>query len=134
MALAENKTQKTAASVADFLAKVQDPERRADCKTLAKLMKAATGKPGKLWGTSIVGFGDVIVKGKSREVAWFQVGFSPRKGDLSVYLMELDPLAAELAKLGKHTRGRGCLYLKRLADVDVKVLEKMIRKAAARHG
>lgn len=124
---AENKTQKTTASVATFLAGVKDPERRKDCLTVSRLMKKAAGKPGKLWGTSIVGFGDVRIKGKSREVDWFLVGFSPRKGDLTLYLgFNLDSMQPQLEKLGRHKRGMGCLYLRSLADVDLKVLEKMI--------
>jgi len=129
--VAENKTQKTTASVARFLAAVKDPERRRDCLTVSRLMKKAAGKPGRMWGTSIVGFGDVRIKGKSREVDWFLVGFSPRKADLTLYLgLSLDSMQqAHLDKLGRHKRGMGCLYLRSLADVDLKVLEKMIALA-----
>lgn len=124
----ENKTQKTTGSVTDFLATVKDPERRKDCLAVSKLMKKATGKPGKMWGSSIVGFGDVRIKGKSREVDWFLVGFSPRKAALTLYLgLSQDAMQkAHLDKLGPHKRGMGCLYLQSLADVDLKVLEKMI--------
>lgn len=124
----ENKTQKTTASVATFLAEVKDPERRKDCLTVSKMMKKASGKPGKMWGTSIVGFGDVRIKGASREVDWFLVGFSPRKTALTLYLgLSQDSMAPKhLEKLGPHKRGMGCLYLQSLADVDLKVLEKMI--------
>jgi hypothetical protein len=124
----ENKTQKTTASVTDFLSTVKDPERRKDCLTVSKLMKKATGKPGKMWGTSIVGFGDVVIQGKSREVPWFLVGFSPRKSALTLYMgISQDGMQKEhLAKLGPHKRGMGCLYLQSLEDVDMKVLEKMI--------
>lgn len=123
----ENKTQKTNASVAEFLASVKDDARRKDCQTVAKLMKKAAGKPGKMWGTSIVGFGDVRIKGASREVDWFLVGFSPRKAALTLYLgFSLTKLEPQLKQLGKHKRGGGCLYLNSLEDVDLKVLEKMI--------
>ena len=123
----ENKTQKTTASVPGFLAAVKDPERRKDCLTISALMKKATGKPGKLWGTGIVGFGDVRIKGASREVDWFLVGFSPRKTNLTLYLgINLDSMQPQLEKLGRHKRGMGCLYLRSLADVDLKVVEKMI--------
>ena len=109
---------------------MKDPERRKDCLTVARLMKKAAGKPGKLWGKSIVGFGDVRIKGKSREVDWFLCGFSPRKGDLTLYMgFNLDTMQPQLEKLGRHKRGLGCLYLRSLADVDVKVLEKMIALA-----
>ncbi len=124
----ENKTKKTAASVTDFLATVKDPERRKDCLAVAKMMKKASGKPGRMWGSSIIGFGDVRIKGASREVDWFLVGFSPRKTALTLYLgLSHDSMAPEhLEKLGRHKRGMGCLYLQSLADVDLKVLEKMI--------
>ncbi len=126
----EVKTQKNSASVSAFLSGVKDPRRLKDCKAIAALMAGATGKPARMWGSSLVGFGDLIVRGKSREVAWFEVGFSPRKAELSLYLtMNLDQLAADLKKLGPHSRGKGCLYLKSLADVDLKVLEGMIRKS-----
>ncbi|MBL8915932.1 MAG: DUF1801 domain-containing protein [Archangium sp.] len=125
----ENKTQKTTASVADFLASVTPEARRKDCATVSKLMKKAAGKPGKMWGTSIVGFGDVRIKGASREVDWFLVGFSPRKAALTLYLgFSLTQLEPQLKKLGKHKRGGGCLYLNSLDDVDLKVLEKMINQ------
>lgn len=125
----ENKTRKTTASVSAFLSTVKDPQRRKDCLAVAKLMRQATGKPGKLWGTSIVGFGDVVIHGKSREVPWFLVGFSPRKSALTLYLgISQDGMQqAHLDALGPHKRGLGCLYLQSLADVDVAVLEKMIR-------
>jgi hypothetical protein len=123
----ENKTKKTTASVPSFLATVKDPERRKDCLTVSRLMKKAANKPGRLWGKSIVGFGDVRIKGASREVDWFLVGFSPRKTNLTIYLgLNLDTMQPQLEKLGRHTRGQGCIYLRSLADVDVKVLEKMI--------
>ena len=126
--MAENKTQKTKESVASFLETVKDPERRKDCLTVSKMMKKATGKAGAMWGTSIVGFGDVVIQGKSREVPWFLVGFSPRKTALTLYMgISQDGMnEKDLAKLGPHKRGMGCLYLQSLEDVDMKVLEKMI--------
>lgn len=131
MAVVELKTRRNEASVAAFLAGVKDAQRRKDCQAISKLMRAATGAPPKMWGGSIVGFGQVRVVGKSREVDWFKVGFSPRKGDLTLYLgLNLDPLQAELTKLGRHKRGKGCLYLRSLDDVDLKVLQRMIVKAA----
>jgi hypothetical protein len=131
MAVAELKTKKNRASVAGFLAGVKDEQRRKDCQAISKLMKAATGEPPKMWGASMVGFGQVRIVGKSREVDWFKVGFSPRKGDLTLYLgLNLDPLQPELEKLGRHKRGKGCLYLRALADVDLEVLRRMIAKVA----
>src|SRR5687767_5767380 len=128
--MAELKTKKTDSSVSAFLAKIKDPQRLKDCKTLVTLMSKASGAKPKLWGSSIVGFGDWHVKGKSREVDWFRLGFSPRKGDLSLYLtLNLDSMAPELEKLGRHKRGKGCLYLRTLADVDLKILESMFAKS-----
>jgi len=131
MAVVALKTKQNEASVAGFLAGVKDGQRRKDCQVISKLMKAATGEPPKMWGGSIVGFGQVRIVGKSREVDWFKLGFSPRKGDLTLYLgLNLDPLQAELEKLGRHKRGKGCLYLRALDDVDLKVLQRMIAKVA----
>jgi len=135
MAVVALKTKQNEASVAGFLAGVKDGQRRKDCQAISKLMKAATGEPPKMWGASIVGFGQVRIVGKSREVDWFKVGFSPRKGDLTLYLgLNLDPLQAELEKLGRHKRGKGCLYLRALDDVDLKVLQRMIAKVAKASG
>jgi hypothetical protein len=131
MAVVELKTRKSQASVAAFLARVKDAQRRKDCQAVSKLMQAATGEPPKMWGASIVGFGQVRYVGRSREVDWFKVGFSPRKSDLTLYLaLNLDSLQSELERLGRHKRGKGCLYLRSLADVDLKVLQRMIVKAA----
>jgi len=131
MAVVALKTKQNEASVAGFLAGVKDVQRRKDCQAISKLMEAATGEPPKMWGGSIVGFGQVRIVGKSREVDWFKVGFSPRKGDLTLYLgLNLDPLQAELENLGRHKRGKGCLYLRALDDVDLKVLQRMIAKVA----
>jgi hypothetical protein len=97
MAVVELKTRKSQASVAAFLARVKDAQRRKDCQAVSKLMQAATGEPPKMWGASIVGFGQVRYVGRSREVDWFKVGFSPRKSDLTLYLaLNLDSLQSEL--------------------------------------
>ena len=131
MTVVELKTKRNEASVADFLAGVKDAQRRRDCQAISKLMQAATGEPPQMWGAGIVGFGQARFVGKSREVDWFKVGFSPRKGDLTLYFgLNLDPLQAELTKLGRHKRGKGCLYLRSLDDVDLRVLQRMIVKAA----
>jgi hypothetical protein len=131
--VAELKTQKTKASVAKFLAAIADEERRRDCEALAAMMKKATKAEGKMWGPSIVGFGDYhYLYARGRENDWFEVGFAPRKGDISVYLMGgIDRHAALLAELGTFKRAKGCLYLRRLADVDRAVLGKMIAAAVA---
>ena len=136
--MAELKTAKTRASVSAFLAGIADASRRRECKAVARLMKEATGASPRMWGDSIVGFGDMRCRYESgREVDWFLAGFSPRKESLSLYLMpNLDAHAALLKKLGKHSTGKSCLYIKRLEDVDRAVLERLIRdgvKAARRY-
>lgn len=132
--MAELKTKLTDASVEQFLDGVADEQRRADSKVLAALMKKVTRFEPKMWGDSIVGYGQYHYRGKSgREGDWPITGFSPRKQALTVYLMSgLDYHEALLAKLGKFTRGKGCLYIKRLADVDTKVLEQIIAESLRR--
>ena len=130
--MAELKTRANPGRVAAFLAAVEEG-RRADCETIAKLMEKATGSAGVMWGRSIVGYGDRrLVYPGGRELDWFQVGFSPRKGDLTLYGVTLD--AGRLAKLGRHKTGEGCLYLRSLADVDLAVLGGMIEASAAKSG
>ena len=128
--MAEPKTVPTDASVADFLAGVPDA-RRADATALCALMTKATGASPAMWGPSIVGFGTYhFVYASGREGDWPPVGFSPRKANLTVYLADgIAKHAALLAKLGPHTTGKGCLYLKRLSDADPKVLEKLVKTA-----
>ena len=128
------KTQKTNASVTAFLKSVTDDDRRKDCQTLVRIMKRAVGAEPKMWGSSIVGFGHYHYKYASgRENDWFLAGFSPRKQDLTLYIMAgFDRYDALMSKLGKHRTGKSCLYLKRLADVDVAVLEDLI-SASVRH-
>jgi hypothetical protein len=131
MAKAELKTKKTAASVAKFIAGIAGEERRRDCETLVKLMEKAAKAKGRMWGTGIVGFGDWRYKYASgREGDWFRIGFSPRKDALTLYLSCGGGWNEKLlAKLGRHKTGKGCLYLKRLADVDMKTLKELIEAA-----
>jgi hypothetical protein len=127
--MAELKTQKTTASVSSFLNGIGDEARRKDCKAVAKLMKDATGARPRMWGTTIVGFGDMLCRSPAtgREVDWFLTGFSPRKDSLTLYLMpNLDAHAPLLTKLGKHSTGKSCLYIKRLEDVDPAILKRLI--------
>jgi hypothetical protein len=126
--MAELKTKATTASVSDFLAAIDDDERRKDCTAVSKLMQKATGAKPRMWGPSIVGFGDRRLKYDSgRELDWFVIGFSPRKRDLTLYNALGSPRRDALLKsLGKHTTGKGCLYIKRLADVDLDVLKTLI--------
>ena len=121
------KTRKTEASVDDWLAGIADEVRRKDCATVLRLMKKVTKSPPKLWGASIVGFGDKVYRGASREVDWFLMGFASRKQDLTLYIMDgVNSYPKLLARLGKHKTGKGCLYLKSLADVDLKALEELM--------
>ena len=125
--MSELKTRPTDASVAQFLA--QQPEaRRADCEAVLRMMEAATGEPAQMWGSSIVGFGRYAYTNSTRKTCeWPLVGFSPRRNDLTLYIMPgFDGFAELMAKLGKHKAGKSCLYLKALADVDAKVLRKLI--------
>lgn len=127
------KTSPSDASVEAFLDAVPDPARREDARAVAAMMAKATGEPGVMWGPSIVGFGKVHMKYESgRELDWFLVGLSPRKAHLVVYVMpgfaEYDALRD---KLGGHSTGKSCLYIKRLSGVDPKVLERLIRRSVA---
>jgi hypothetical protein len=135
--MAELKTKQTKSSVEQFLNKVADEKRRKDCAALIKLMKRVTKQPPKMWGSSIVGFGSYHYKYASgHEGDTCMIGFSPRKDALTLYLMlgGLDRLAPLLKRLGKHKTGKGCLYIKTLDDVDLKVLEEIIRKSFASAG
>ena len=130
--MAENKTKASKASVSAFIAAIPDDTKRADAKTLVRLMQDATGEKPKLWGPSIIGFGThhyVYESGREGDVP--VIGFSPRKPALVLYLTRFKGSDALLAKLGKHTSGKGCLYIKKLADVDAKVLKQLIDKSAA---
>ena len=129
MAKAELKTKVNDASVDAFI-DAQPAEVAADCRTIMQLMQKATGEKARMWGASIVGFGKYHYKGASgREGEWMVTGFSPRKANISLYILNgLDKSGALLQKLGKHTTGKGCLYIKRLSDVDAKVLEQLIAK------
>ena len=126
--VAAAKTLPTTASVAAFLKAVPDPAQRADCLALTELMTEVTGEKPRLWGTSIVGFGEVYCPGSGGRVSHAPLlGFAPRKCALSVYLVDgIHQHEAALAALGDHDRGKGCLYLWNLASVDVKVLRRIL--------
>jgi hypothetical protein len=127
--MADAKTKPTDQSVMAFLEGVENVSRRQDCLALLDLMKDVTGAEPIMWGTSIVGFGSYHYKGKSgREGDWFPVGFSPRKQNLTLYLMGgLDQ--SLLSKFGKHKTGKGCIYVNKLADIDLQVLREMVKKS-----
>lgn len=128
---AELKTKQTEASVDDFLNAIPDEQTRKDCFEIAKIMKQATKSEPKMWGTSIVGFGSYHYKGASgREGDWMLTGFSPRKQNLTLYIMAgFDRYEALLKKLGKFSTGKSCLYIKKLADVDKKVLKELVTES-----
>lgn len=131
--MAENKTKETDANVDGYLAAIKGAVRRKDCAALTKLMAKATKHPPRMWGSSIVGFGSYRYKYESgREGDTCLVGFSSRKGDISLYGLSSAPSCGELIpKLGKHKAGKSCLYIRKLSDVDLKVLEKLVADAAA---
>ena len=127
--MAEPKTRPTDASVDDFLAAVASPQRREDAVAVAALLAEVTGERPVLWGTSIVGFGETELSGSGgRTTRWPLVGFSPRKAELVLYLNQaLEPDLFE--NLGPHRRGVGCLYVKKLADVDPVALRALLERS-----
>ena len=129
--MAELKTKETTNSVSAFLEKVADEGRRADCRAVVDIMQSVIKEEPRMWGSSIVGFGRYHYKGKSgREGEWPITGFSPRKGDLTLYIMGGFDKFPELMKgLGKYKTGKSCLYIRKLSDVDVKVLRKLVAQS-----
>jgi len=128
--MAEPKTKKNDASVKNFLNSVANQTRREDSLSLLGLMRDVTGEEAKMWGSSIVGFGSYhYVYQSGREGDWMLTGFSPRKQNLAIYIMagfsDYGPL---LEKLGKHKTGKSCLYVNKLADVDINVLRELVRR------
>ena len=127
MAKAELKTKKNEASVEDFLNAVKDEQQRKDSLTILQMMKKATGDEPKMWGSAIIGFGNVHLKYESgRELDWFRMGFSPRKQNLTLYGVNSEGQTELLKKLGKHKTGKGCLYINKLTDVDTAILKMII--------
>jgi hypothetical protein len=132
--MAELKTKPTKASVEKFLNQIPDEGRRQDCFTVARIMEEITGSKPQMWGESIVGFGSYHYKYASgQEADWPLMGFSPRKRDLTLYLMPGFQQHKDLmAQLGKHSTGVSCLYIKRLSDLHMPTLKKLIRDSAKR--
>lgn len=137
--MAELKTRPTSSSVKSFLDSIPDESRRRDCRKLVPIMKRATGASPKMWGPSIVGFGEYHYRYESgREGDWFLAGFSPRKNDLTLYIVAgFDGFADLMKRLGKHKTGKSCLYVRSLEDIDLEALEKLVtesaRRVASRH-
>jgi hypothetical protein len=126
--LAEIKTKPTSVSAEEFIAALPDEQKRRDSLVLLELMKSASGEEPVLWSNSIIGFGLKRYESPAsgRQVDWFLIGFAPRKANLTVYLIDLSRHDAALQKLGKFKTGGGCLYLNKLADIDLEVLRSMI--------
>lgn len=122
------KTSENDASVEDFLASVDDEQRRTDAFCVLEIFKKVTGEPAKMWGAAIVGFGNrKVLRSDGGELDWLITGFSPRKASLTLYVLNGAPNQAELlAKLGKHKAAGGCLHIKKLTDVDEVILEQLI--------
>lgn len=129
---AELKTKKNEASVEDFIDAIKEEALREDCLEIAKLMKQVTKSDGKMWGSSIIGFGEQhLIYASGRELDWMLMGFSPRKQNITLYLPgALESYQDLLDNLGKYTTGKGCLYIKKLADVDKKVLKELVNTSA----
>jgi hypothetical protein len=129
--MAELKTQRNDGDVRAFLDSVPDETRRADAVAVCALMEEITGEAPVMWGSSIVGFGTYrYVSGAGKETEWFVVGFSPRKQNLTLYLMDgFGEYGSLLARLGKHSTGKACLYLKRLSDADPEVLRTLLERS-----
>lgn len=130
--LAVIKTKPTATSVEEFINNIPDEQRQKDSLVLFRMMKDATGVEPVIWSNSTIGFGNKRYKSPTsgREVDWYLVGFSPRKANLTVYLIDLQRHAEALKTLGKHKAGGGCLYINKLEDVDLKILREMINVSA----
>lgn len=127
--LVQIKTQQTTANVEDFINKLANEQQRKDSLVIIDLMKKHSGEEPKMWGASMIGFGNKIYKSPKtgREVEWFLIGFSPRKANLSLHLvLDINKHSDLLNALGKHKTGVGCLYINKLEDIDVNVLENLI--------
>ena len=134
--MAEIKTQKNNKSVARFLKTIENEEQQKYCRAIIDLMQKITKSEPVMWGESIIGFGDYHYKYASgREGDWFICGLSPRKANISIYfcLCDLSTMSSDLKKLGRHKTGKSCLYIKRLGDIDIKILEKMLKDNMKRY-
>ncbi len=132
--MAELKTRPTDSDVTAYVDAIEDEVRREDCRTLLAMMRRVTGAEPVMWGDSIIGFGEYHYRSPrtGREGDWFETGFASRKANIALYIMPgLEPYAEILDRLGKHKTGVGCVYLKRLSDVDPAVLEELVATAVA---
>jgi len=131
--MAELKTQRTNASVSDFIASIEDPQKRKDCEKLLQIFSEVTKEKPVMWGAAIIGFGSYHYKSdrSKQEGDWMLTAFSPRKQNITLYIMSgFEEHKELLAKFGKHKATSGCcLYLKKLADIDIKILKQIIKKS-----
>ena len=132
--MAENKTRPTKVSVASFLNAIESDAKRKDARRIAKLFRDISAKKPTMWGPTIIGYGSYHYRYESgREGKWFLTGFSPRKQSLTLYIMPgVEKFGPLLKRLGKHKTGRSCLYINKLADVDMKVLRELVRKSVTK--
>jgi hypothetical protein len=132
--MAEAKTKVNTASVASFVAKIKDARERADCTAIIAIMETATKSKAKMWGTAIVGFGEKeVLYAGGKTATWMQIGFSPRKGTFALYgLAGAAENETLMKKLGTHSRGKGCVYIKQLSDVHLPSLKKLVGDAVKR--
>lgn len=132
--MSQNKTQITDEDPREFVAAVEHPTRRADAEVLLEMMQRVTGCPPRMWGPSIIGFGRYHYRYDSgREGDFLMTGFSPRKSNLVLYVMPgYEDIGDQLARLGKHRLGKSCLYINKLADVDLEVLEAIVADGVAK--
>mgnify|MGYP003530781734 FL=1 len=131
MSPTENKTQASTANVDDFIASITDDAKRNDSQTLIDLLKKISVEPPVLWGENIIGFGSYHYQYESgREGDMPLIGFSPRKREFAIYIMSgFEQLQVQLAKLGKHKTGKSCLYIKRLSDIQINILEELMKES-----
>jgi len=130
--MTELKTKKNKSSVMNFINSIDHEGKRKDAMEILEMMRKITGEQPKMWGSSIIGFGDLHYKYASgREGDWFKCGFSPRKANISMYLMQCDISRAQdlLDQLGKHKTGKGCLYINKLADINKEILKIIIKES-----
>jgi hypothetical protein len=130
--MAELKTKQNDQSVEAFLNSIPDERKRQDSFTILEVMKEATGEQPKMWGDSIIGFGNIHYRYASgREGDWFLSGFSPRKQNLTLYIISgFEEYDQMMQKLGKHKTGKSCLYINRLADIDLPTLKELVRQSS----
>jgi len=129
--VAEIKTKPTEVSVESFINAIADEQKRADSLIIMQLMRKISGEKPVMWGGSIIGFGFKRYKSErsGREVDWFKIGFSPRKANITIYVIDIRRHTRALEKLGKHKTGGGCLYINKLSDIDANTLEEIILNA-----